>query len=122
MLRFADRNSMAHSREVRLPFLNHNLVEFLFTLPSHYKIHNGWTKYILRKSAEDILPKEITWRVDKIGYEPPQKKWMENPIMKDLVNESMLLLEKEKIVSPKREQQNQDVEWGSLVVANTLFK
>ncbi len=122
LLRFADRNSMAHSREVRLPFLNHNLVEFLFTLPSHYKIHNGWTKYILRKSAEDILPKEITWRVDKIGYEPPQKKWMENPIMKDLVNESMLLLEKEKIVSPKREQQNQDVEWGSLVVANTLFK
>ena len=97
-------------------------MEFLFTLPSHYKIHNGWTKYILRKSAEDILPKEITWRVDKIGYEPPQKKWMENPIMKDLVNESMLLLEKEKIVSPKREQQNQDVEWGSLVVANTLFK
>ena len=77
LLRYADRNSMAHSREVRLPFLSHELVEFLYTLPSHFKIRDGWTKWIMRETF-DILPKEIGWRKDKIGYEPPQKSWMEN--------------------------------------------
>jgi asparagine synthase (glutamine-hydrolysing) len=70
---------MAFSREVRLPFLNHELVEFIFSLPSHYKVHAGWSKYVLRKAMEKILPVEITWRKDKIGYEPPQKQWMKNP-------------------------------------------
>ena len=67
---------MAHSREVRLPFLSHELVEFVFSLPATFKIHLGWTKYILRKAMENILPQEIAWRVDKIGYEPPQKEWL----------------------------------------------
>lgn len=71
LLRYADRNSMAHSREVRLPFLNHTLVEFLFSLPATFKINNGWTKYLIRESFSDFLPKEIVWRKDKIGYEPP---------------------------------------------------
>src|ERR1051326_1879748 len=49
LLRYADRNSMAHGREVRLPFLSHELVEFLFSLPSNFKIREGWTKWILRQ-------------------------------------------------------------------------
>lgn len=85
LLRYADRNSMAHSLEVRLPFLSHELVEFVFSLPATYKIHEGWTKYIMRNSLKDILPKEITWRVDKIGYEPPQKKWMERNDVKEQI-------------------------------------
>lgn len=76
LLRHADRNSMAHSREVRLPFLSHKLVEFVFLLPDSYKINNGWTKFVLRKSMNTILPSSITWRVDKVAYEPPQNKWM----------------------------------------------
>lgn len=76
LLRYADRNSMAHSREVRLPFLSHKLVEFVFSLPDEFKLSMGWTKFILRNSMKDVLPTEITWRVDKIGYEPPQKDWM----------------------------------------------
>lgn len=76
LLRHADRNSMAHSREVRLPFLSHKLVEFVFSLPDSYKINNGWTKFVLRKSMNTILPTSITWRVDKVAYEPPQNKWM----------------------------------------------
>ena len=70
LLRFADRNSMAHSREVRLPFLYHELVSFLFSLPSRYKINDGWTKWILRLTFSDLLPPEIIWRKEKIGYEP----------------------------------------------------
>ncbi|OFY18576.1 MAG: asparagine synthase (glutamine-hydrolyzing) [Bacteroidetes bacterium GWF2_33_38] len=75
LLRFADRNSMAHSVEVRLPFLSHELVEFAFTLPSEYKIREGWTKAIIRHGLNDILPDEIAWRKNKLGFQPPQKEW-----------------------------------------------
>ncbi len=83
LLRYADRNSMAHSREVRLPFLSHELVEFVFSLPDDFKLRMGWTKYILRKSMETMLPTSICWRVDKIGYASPQQKWMNDPDMQE---------------------------------------
>lgn len=92
LLRLADRNSMAHSTEVRLPYLDHQLVEFLFTLPSHFKIHQGWTKWLLRKSAEPLLPGEITWRRDKVGFEPPQKAWMQHPATVDAIQEGKRVL------------------------------
>jgi asparagine synthase (glutamine-hydrolysing) len=88
LLRYADRNSMDHSREVRLPFLSHELVDFVYSLPSEYKIQKGWTKFLMRKSFDELLPKEIAWRKDKIGFEPPQKKWMENPRTEEKVRES----------------------------------
>ena len=92
LLRYADRNSMAHSREVRLPFLSHELVEFLFTLPETFKINEGWTKWIMRHTFENTLPKEIAWRVDKIGYEPPQKSWMESSEVKEKMHDSKIKL------------------------------
>lgn len=100
LLRYADRNSMAHSREVRLPFLCHELVEFIFSLPATYKIHDGWTKYIQRKTFEPLLPGEITWRKDKIGYEPPQKKWMGEKIIKERIMDVRKELVTEKILHP----------------------
>ncbi len=87
LLRYADRNSMAHSLEVRLPFLSHELVEFLFALPGHYKIKNGWTKWVMRHTFEHLLPQEIAWRKDKIGYEPPQSKWLERSELKEMIHE-----------------------------------
>lgn len=100
LLRYADRNSMAHSREVRLPFLNHELVDFLFTLPAQMKIHNGWTKWIMRETFTNELPKEIAWRKDKIGYEPPQQNWMERKEVKDKIQEAKKKLVKNKILNP----------------------
>jgi len=88
LLRFADRNSMAHGLEVRLPFLNHELVEFIFSLPAGFKIHKGWTKWLLRKAVVKKLPSEIVWRKDKVGYEPPQKDWMKNAVMADYIHEA----------------------------------
>ncbi|HTE11685.1 MAG TPA: asparagine synthase (glutamine-hydrolyzing) [Chitinophagaceae bacterium] len=85
LLHYADRNSMAHGREVRLPFLNHQLVEFIFSLPSHFKIKNGRTKWVLRKAMDDLLPAAIAWRKDKIGFEPPQKEWMQHAAMQDYI-------------------------------------
>jgi asparagine synthase (glutamine-hydrolysing) len=87
LLRYADRNSMAHSREVRLPFLSHELVEFVFSLPSAYKMNNGWSKYILRQSQNQFLPSEICWRREKVGYATPQTEWMKNPEVNALKEE-----------------------------------
>lgn len=71
LLHYEDRNSMAHSIESRVPFLDHRLVELLFQFPSELKINEGWTKFVLRKSMEDVLPKEIQWRTDKKGFVTP---------------------------------------------------
>ena len=100
LLRYADRNSMAHSREVRLPFLSHELVEFVFTLPSSFKIREGWTKWLLRQSMKQQLPAEIVWRKDKVGFEPPQKKWMQNPGLQEMIQDARKKLVKEKILKP----------------------
>ncbi|MFL5741887.1 MAG: asparagine synthase (glutamine-hydrolyzing) [Flavisolibacter sp.] len=98
LLRLADRNSMAHGIEVRLPFLDHELVRFLFTLPPQMKIHQGWTKWILRKSVEGELPEEIVWRQDKVGFEPPQKKWMESKHVQEAIRYGKEKLVKEHIL------------------------
>jgi asparagine synthase (glutamine-hydrolysing) len=84
---------------VRLPFLNHQLVEFTASLPSSYKINNGFTKWILRESVKDILPENIVWRKGKVGYEPPQKKWMENRQIQELIIESKKKLVEKNILN-----------------------
>ena len=77
LLRYEDRNSMAFSIESRVPFLDHRLVEFSVALKNDWKIRNGWTKYILRKTAEPVLDKEVVWRKYKMGFLTPQKEWKE---------------------------------------------
>jgi asparagine synthase (glutamine-hydrolysing) len=101
LLRFADRNSMAHGREVRLPFLSHELVEFLFLLPSHFKIRQGWTKWTLRKAMDATLPSAITWRQDKVGLEPPQSSWMQLPSVGEMIHEAKKKLVNEKVLKPE---------------------
>jgi len=101
LLRYADRNAMAHGREVRLPFLNHDLVEFIFSLPSHFKIREGWTKWLLRKSMNQQLPADIVWRKDKVGFEPPQKQWMQNKKLHEMIHEARKKLVTEKILKPE---------------------
>lgn len=88
LLRYADRNAMAHSREVRLPFLQHELVQFIFSLPSSFKIRSGFTKHILRETMQQQLPASIVWRKDKVGYEPPQQQWLQQERVEDYIYES----------------------------------
>jgi asparagine synthase (glutamine-hydrolysing) len=92
LLQYADRNSMAYGREVRLPFLNHELVEFIFSLPAGYKIRQGYTKWLLRKSMNNLLPHEIVWRREKTGFEPPQQSWMQDKRVADCIQESKKVL------------------------------
>ena len=101
LLRLADRNSMAHGREVRLPFLSHELAEFIFSLPPAYKIRHAWTKWILRQTMSGELSADIVWRKRKIGFEPPQKEWMKDRRVQDLIHEARKKLVNEKILKPE---------------------
>lgn len=116
LLRYSDRSSMAFSREVRLPFLSHELVEFLFSLPAGYKIHEGWTKYLLRVGAQHVLPPKITWRVSKLGFEPPLHSWLKSPKVIQQVNESTDKIAKLNIV--KKGVPFNDKEWKMLELAH----
>jgi asparagine synthase (glutamine-hydrolysing) len=80
LLRYEDRNSMAFAVEGRLPFLDYRLVEFAVGLPTKYKIRDGWSKWILRKSIEPRIPQEIAWRKKKIGFEAPDSVWNDGVI------------------------------------------
>lgn len=66
---------MAFSIESRVPFLDHPLVEFVLSLPTEFKIHDGWSKFVQRKASEALLPAEIVWRRDKLGFATPQQTW-----------------------------------------------
>jgi asparagine synthase (glutamine-hydrolysing) len=129
LLRFADRNSMAHGREVRLPFLSHQLVEFIFSLPADFKIHDGWTKWLLRKMMDKKLPDEIVWRKDKVGYEPPQKQWMHNETLQDYMHEAKRklvnkgILQKDSLnkkIIPKAAHEENNFDWRYLCAAKIM--
>lgn len=76
LLHWEDRNSMAHSIESRVPFLDYRLVEFVLGLPDEFKIAGGVTKRVLRESMRGALPEEIRTRVDKLGFVTPEETWV----------------------------------------------
>lgn len=75
LLRYEDRSSMAHSIESRVPFLDYRLVEYIFSLPDHQKINNGYTKAILRNALGELIPQQILKRTDKMGFVTPEHVW-----------------------------------------------
>lgn len=76
LLRYEDRDSMAHSIEARVPFLDHRLVEFVVGLPSDYLIGEGTTKRVLREAMRGVIPEPIRTRSDKIGFQTAEERWM----------------------------------------------
>jgi asparagine synthase (glutamine-hydrolysing) len=75
LLRYEDRNAMAHSIEARVPFLDHRLVEFCLGLGNDFKMSGGNTKVILREAMRSVLPKKILLRRDKCGFATPEQRW-----------------------------------------------
>lgn len=71
----ADRMTMAHSLELRVPYLDHKLVEFAATIPARFKIHRHITKFLLRKAASRHLPEEVFLR-PKLGFPVPIAGWI----------------------------------------------
>src|SRR5262249_19227168 len=78
-LRKVDRLSMWHSLEVRVPFLDHKLVEFVATIPSQLKLKGWEKKHILTKSLDGILPASILRR-RKQGFSIPLGAWLRGPL------------------------------------------
>ncbi len=93
LLRYEDRNTMRFSLEGRVPFLDFNLVRYLFSLPDEAIINNGWNKYILRQAMRDMLPDIIVNRRNKIGFTTPEHEWfirMKNRIYGIFMSESFM--------------------------------
>lgn len=76
LLRNYDRYSMMNGVEIRMPFLDHRIVEFAFSLPWSAKVRNGYGKAIVRDALADLIPKSIVYRKDKIGFNAPVNNWM----------------------------------------------
>lgn len=87
LLKWEDRNSMAHSRESRVPFLDIDVMNFIFKLPEKFIISNGKTKMVLKDAMGGIVPDKILERRDKIGFASPEDDWFREVYMKDLLND-----------------------------------
>jgi len=83
-----DRASMAHSLEVRGPLMDHPLVEWIASLPSHLKVRRGESKFLLKKSMEQYLPHDLMYR-PKMGFSVPLASWFRGPL-RDRVRKALL--------------------------------
>jgi asparagine synthase (glutamine-hydrolysing) len=77
LLHWEDRDSMAHSVESRLPFLDYRLVELAMGLPAAFKLEGATTKRVLREAMAGILPEKIRTRMDKLGFATPEEVWVQ---------------------------------------------
>ncbi len=83
-----DRASMAHALEVREPLMDHEIVEWLATLPSSFKVRGQEGKYLLKKAMEPLLPPDILYR-KKMGFSVPLARWFRGPL-KERVRQAVL--------------------------------
>ncbi len=91
-LTYSDRASMAASVELRVPYIDKEVVEFAMTLPGKYKYKHGQSKYILKKVAEKYLPKDIVYR-PKASFGAPIRSWISNDLsgmVDDLLSETSI--------------------------------
>lgn len=91
-LAYTDKTSMAANLEVRVPFLNVELVEMAATMPPELKLRGIKRKYILKRAAEKLLPHDVVWR-KKAGFGAPIRAWLRGPLkpmVDDLLSESRI--------------------------------
>ena len=87
-LRIEDRNSMAHSVEARVPFLDYRIVSMLFQLEPQWKLNGPWNKYLLREAMRGCIPESVRTRADKMGFPVPGARWFRTDLyepMQDLL-------------------------------------
>jgi asparagine synthase (glutamine-hydrolysing) len=90
LLRFADRDSMAHSREVRLPYLDRRVAEFALSLPPSYLYRGGMTKRVLRDAVSGLVPASVLEDPEKRRYETPEEAWFSTPAFVARARETLL--------------------------------
>ena len=79
LCRYADRDSMAHSVEVRMPFLDRRIADFAFSLPAELVFRDGVTKRVLRRALRGMVPDRVLDEREKVGYETPEQRWFSTP-------------------------------------------
>jgi asparagine synthase (glutamine-hydrolysing) len=87
-----DKTSMAANLEVRVPFLNVEMLELTARMPPDLKLRGLKRKYILKKAAETLLPREVVWR-KKAGFGAPIRSWLRGPLqpmVEDLLSEGAI--------------------------------
>jgi asparagine synthase (glutamine-hydrolysing) len=89
LLKWEDRNSMFFSLESRVPFLDYNIVERMIAGPTDQKIHNGFTKAILRDAMKGRLNDSIRLRKDKVGFATPEDIWLRSEGFRKLCSEAI---------------------------------
>lgn len=114
LLRHGDRNSMRFSVESRVPFLTLDMVKFMLSMPERYLVSpKGETKHLFRAAMKGIVPDEVLYRRDKIGFEPPEKSWIlsiacqaRSWLSEDMripfINREYLLAQFDEVISGKR--------------------
>lgn len=117
-----DRASMMNTLEVRAPFLDIDLVNFVRQIPYNYKYRNGVTKFILKKSLEGIIPEEILYRPKK-GFGVPISQWYKDKELTiDTQNKIKFLnpdfLEKQLIKHQQGENDNRAYLWNHWILLN----
>jgi asparagine synthase (glutamine-hydrolysing) len=84
-----DKTSMAANLEVRVPFLNREMIEMAAHMPPRLKLHGLKRKYVLKRALERVLPKDVVWR-KKAGFGAPIRSWLRGPLrplVTDLLSE-----------------------------------
>ena len=74
-----DRCSMGHSLDVRMPFLDHNFVNFAVSLAPEVLLRRGWPKHVLRAAFPE-LPRSVRWRRDSLGFSSAEEKWLKEDL------------------------------------------
>lgn len=90
-LRVEDRNSMAHSIETRLPFLDYRLVTLALSSGAQWLLRGGWNKFALREAMEGVIPELVRKREDKMGFPVSARDWFAGPlydVVRDVVGSS----------------------------------
>jgi asparagine synthase (glutamine-hydrolysing) len=80
LLTCEDRNSMAHSVETRLPFLDPEVVAISLAMPFDITHRHGWSKWPIRRVLDRAGVRGAAWRRGKLGFDVPQDKWMDGPL------------------------------------------
>ena len=123
LLRNYDRYSMAESVEVRMPFMDHRLVTYSFSLPWTSKVGGTYTKRIMRDALKGIIPEEIRTRRDKIGWNAPIHEWFRGPLkveIDELFKQNLLSKNNKKAWKIFQNKNNPDLIDGQKIWRNLL--
>ena len=106
LLQVEDRVSMACSIESRVPLINHKIIEYMAKVPEELKVNYGNMKYLLKKTKGHLLPEDVLYRKDKMGFPVPLNIWIKKEL-KDFYNKNIESLKKRNL--PYLNLKNEDI-------------